>query len=397
MKIIIVGAGIAGLTLGLACQAMSMQVKIVDKTKALNTIGGGILLWPHGVSCLDRLGLWEKLKPVCMSATCMNLYGHLGNLLLREDHADLYDLMNGEIYPLDRSVMQQRLAAELNHGVLELGKACQSVESHSDYARIIYADGTEETADLIVGADGVHSVVRQAVSPESVPVYSGTCWWGGMVDRLHVPHFSANEVHFIMGQGKLCSVWPAHNNRFMWYLPVKMPLESFSSAEGQQQAEAICKDWHPDVMRLVTAPQSAQRFHVPIYQVAPPKQISAGRLVLIGDAACVYGPLLGQGVNKAIEDTFVLSQLLQQHPQSIPDALLPYHPLRAARHQRFYELEQMAADSLMHDEAVTLRQFEAAVPEINLAMMYQDVIPLVNRVARSQLMGVIENLTVESI
>lgn len=387
MKIIIVGAGIAGLTLGLACQSRGMQVKIVDKATELKTIGGGILLWPHGVSCLDQLGLWEKLQPVCMTATRMNLYGHLGNLILREDHADLYDLLNGEIYPVDRSVMQQRLAAELNDDVLTLGKTCLSVDNLAGHARIIYTDGTEDYADLIVGADGVHSAVRKTVSPDAVPVYSGSCWWGGMVDRIHVPHFPSDEVHFIMGQGKLCSVWPSHGERFMWYLPVKMPLENFSSDKGQQQAEKICKGWHPDVMRLVTAPQSAQRFHVPIYEVAPPKKIADGRLVLIGDAACVYGPLLGQGVNKAIEDAFVLAKLLHSSTLSISDLLARYHQLRAPRHQRFFDLEHMAADSLMHDQVATLKQFEAALPSINLVMMYQDVIPLVNQAARTQLMS----------
>ena len=114
MKIIIVGAGIAGLTLGLACQARGMQVKIVEKTSRLQTIGGGIFLWPHGVSCLQALGLWEILQPVCMSAKCMNLYGHRGNLLIREHYADLYELLAGEIYSVDRSVMQQRFPAWLH-------------------------------------------------------------------------------------------------------------------------------------------------------------------------------------------------------------------------------------------------------------------------------------------
>ncbi len=98
----------------------------------------------------------------------------------------------------------------------------------------------------------------------------------------------------------------------MWYLPVKMALDEFKPLSRQAQAEALCADWPEDMLRIVTAPQSAQPFHVPVYEIAPADKFTQGRVALIGDAACTFGPLLGLGVNKAIEDAYVLAALLRQ-------------------------------------------------------------------------------------
>jgi 2-polyprenyl-6-methoxyphenol hydroxylase-like FAD-dependent oxidoreductase len=197
-------------------------------------------------------------------------------------------------------------------------------------------------------------------------------------------------MEFILGLGKNGSIWPTQGDRIMWYLPVKMPLAAFAKEEGEAQAIKICEGWHPDVMRVVTAPQTAQRFHVPIYEVDPSPINSKGRTVLIGDAACTFGPLLGQGVNKAIEDAFVLAELISQSTLSVPVLLQQYQAMRSERHERFFELEQLSADALMHDDEESLAVFEEALPSITLAMMYQDVIPLVNQKAFSQLYEKIE-------
>jgi 2-polyprenyl-6-methoxyphenol hydroxylase-like FAD-dependent oxidoreductase len=400
MKIIVVGAGIAGLTFALACHANGMQVKIVDKAKALRGIGGGIFLWPHGYRYLQELGLHKKIESVCVTAKYSNFYGNSGNLLLRDSHDEIHSLLNSGIFPLDRSYLQQSLIEQLPEGVLELNKSIISIENKADRVRVFFTDGTDETADLIVGADGVHSVVRKHIFPAREEVYSGYCWWGGMVDRKHVPHFARDEVRFTVGQAKVFSVWPVHGERFMWYLPAKLALDQFTPDRGQEQVEALCADWPQDMLQIVSAPQSAERFNVPVYEVAPSEIISHGRVALIGDAACTFGPLLGNGVNKAIEDAFVLAKLLQQTGVSLSARLQRYQQLRFPRHQRFFELERMCADSVMQVSSEAVQQFEAALPYAKVVMMYQDVIPLVNTEACAKIIAdvaMIKNMSEQSL
>jgi FAD-dependent urate hydroxylase len=392
MKVIIIGAGIAGLVLGTACQRAGFQVKVFDKASELRSIGGGVLLWPHGLRFLEDLGLLSGLQSAKMSVKAMNIVSHLGNTIYNEDHATLYSLLDGEILPIDRSLLQQRLLYMLSGDVVKLDSAFVRVESNAGKVQAVFADGSVEEGDLIVGADGVNSAVRLATQPESKAAYSGFCWWGGMVDRCHVPEFPVNEVQFILGKNKICSVWPTCGERYMWYLPVKMPLQDFiTTGDGSSQAHALSAGWNQNVLNMITAPQSSQRFHVPIYELPPIPNSAKSSVTLIGDAACTTGPLLGQGANKAIEDAYFLCLFLQKYSNDIPQALHRFDALRYSRQQRLFELEHMSADALMHGTDAELNFFEENIPHINLTEMYQDMIPLVNAKACAALRAEVHN------
>lgn len=385
MKVIILGAGIAGLTMANACQRAGMHVQIYEQAKTLTTIGGGIFLWPHGLRFLDELGLSACFHDARFTASGMNIISHKGERIFAESHAELYKLLDGEILPIDRSYLQQQLVHLLAVETLFLNKQVIAVDQKLDCASVTFADGSVEEADLIVGADGIHSAVRSHVLPNAKAQYSGYCCWGGIIDRDVVPHFPEQEVQIILGKGKLCTVWPLHNKRFMWYLPVKMPLHDFSSEpSGFDQAKILVRGWNDDVMRIVSAPQCAQHFHVPIDELPPQSTCVRQRTVLIGDAALSFGPLLGQGANKAIEDAYLLTKALQQ-VAPLSDRLAMYDRLRKPRHQRFFELEHMSAEAMIHETEDALNFFVSHIPLINLKFMYQDIIPLVDRLACSTL------------
>jgi 2-polyprenyl-6-methoxyphenol hydroxylase-like FAD-dependent oxidoreductase len=122
-------------------------------------------------------------------------------------------------------------------------------------------------------------------------------------------------------------------------------------------------------------------------ELIPERSNFSGRAVLIGDAASAFGPLLGQGANKAIEDAYVLSLLLRQRCD-MPALLSRYEELRRARHHRFLELERMSAESLIHETAEALQYFEQEIPKINLVTMFQDMIPLVNAEACEEIAAI---------
>ena len=379
MKVIIIGAGIAGLVQAACLQRAGHEVRVYEAAKQLRTIGGGLFLWPHALRFLEEMGLRDCLRPAQMSVQAMNIVSHDGKVLCSEKFAALNAKLDGEILPIDRSVLQHMLASQLDERVLELNKQCIDIEMHSTGARVSFKDGTVESADLVIGADGIHSVIRQYVHANKKPVYSGFCWWGGLIDGEQVPHFPVDHVQYILGINKLCSIWPTHGHRFMWYLPVKMALKDFNAeSDGVAEAQSLCAGWSDDVIRIINAPQSAQRFHLPIYEVPPSTANSRDSVVLIGDAACVSGPLLGQGANKAIEDAYLLMLCLQQQPNAVSAALMCYDALRYQRHQRFDELEHLSADALMQENKQALQHFEMHIPHIKLVDMYQDIIPLVN-------------------
>src|SRR3990167_10284156 len=109
MKIIIVGAGISGLTLAYACHCAGMEVSLYDKTRELKNIGGGILLWPHGLRYLEWMGLSNCLLSFRIPIHECSIIGTKGQAILRESYAAINSLIGGEILPVDRSLMQQAL------------------------------------------------------------------------------------------------------------------------------------------------------------------------------------------------------------------------------------------------------------------------------------------------
>lgn len=384
MKVIVIGAGMAGLTFTLACQRMGVKVKLYEKAKQLRNIGGGLLLWPHGRRYLEWLGLADGLKPYEVSVRGCRVVGTTGQEIFNEEYSAFYALVGGKILPIDRNHLQQALCAQLADNVLELNKQCVDIQVNEHSARVLFADGTEDSADIVVGADGVYSAVRKTFNQEPLQ-YTGYCWWGGIIEQKHAPNLLADEVFMAIGQGKTCMVWPTDNKRFMWYLPVKMAINDFSKENSFQQLQTICAGWNSEVDRIIAAPQSSKSFHLPIYSLSPQTHWFTSRAILIGDAAHALGPILGQGVGQAIEDAFVLTHCLQYFLQgnskNVMDVFKHYETLRREKVQRLFELENQSSHTMVNDDLDELEIFQQRIRYLDLITIYHDLIPLVDEKA----------------
>ncbi len=381
MKIIIIGAGIAGVTLAGACQREGIEVKLYDKAKKLRNIGGGLLLWPHAIRYLNWLGLGDCIIPYRVSVKGCQMVGTKGEIIFTADYSSFFTLIGGEVLPIDRSLFQQLLMTHLSDSILQLDKRVIEIKEDTHQATVFFSDGTQESADMVVGADGIYSTVRKNL-PHYAIQYTNNCWWGGMSERKHVPSLASDEVFVAIGKGKMCIAWPAHGDRFMWYLPIKMPAAQLASQEeGITQLQTLCADWNPQVQQIISAPPSAQRFHLPLYTLSPQPVRSTSRITLIGDAAHSLGPILGQGANQAIEDAFVLINCLKRNSIDIPSALKYYDSLRYEKAQRLSELENQSASTMINDDMEALEAFEQQIRCLDLATIYQDLIPLVDEKA----------------
>jgi 2-polyprenyl-6-methoxyphenol hydroxylase-like FAD-dependent oxidoreductase len=386
MKVIIIGGGVAGLTMALACQRAGFTVKIYEKSITLRSIGGGILVWPHGIRYLNWLGLSHCLDPYWISLKRCNIVDYQGETIFNEDFSNFTELVSGEALPIERHLFQHALLKALPDNCLKMGKECIAVVDGEKSARVIFADGSEDEADLVVGADGIHSSVRKSILADVTPVYTDFCWWGGVVDGAVIPHFPRDESYVGLGQGKAFFAWPSHGNKFIWYLPVRMSADTLTKeANGLPQLQAICADWNVDIQKIISASIDENRFHLAINTLPALTAWSGERVTLIGDAAHATGPILAQGTSLAIEDAFVLATCLQKNTGGMAGILKHYESLRVEKYARVLELENQSAQMMVTDDQETLAVFQQQMKYLDLATMYKELIPLVDEAACIQL------------
>jgi FAD-dependent urate hydroxylase len=195
-----------------------------------------------------------------------------------------------------------------------------------------FDDGTSAHGDLLIAADGTHSVVRKHVlGYDTERRYAGYVNWNGLVeiDESIAP---ADQWTTFVGQGKRVSLMPVSGNRFYFFFDVPLPkgLEQDRSTV-REDLQRYFADWAEPVQKLIAGINPETTNRVEIHDIEPFMTLVKGRIALLGDAAHSTTPDIGQGGCAAMEDAVVLANLLQTHSLGIEDALLRYQEKRAPR------------------------------------------------------------------
>jgi salicylate hydroxylase len=338
VQVAVVGAGIGGLTLGIALQRAGIEVTLYERAEELREVGAAIALSANGTRELYRLGVGEALDAVSTEPTEL-IYrdGRTGGrIAAHAGGADYRARFGAPYWGIHRVDLQQTLAAAVDPENLHLGRVVTGIGDAGGGAVITFADGATATADVVVGADGVHSVVREHVcGPGSGPVYSGTSAFRGLVARADLPALPdplaiqfwagphAHLLHYPMG-GR------AHDDDTVNFFAVLCGPQQWSGgnvAVPDGELLAAFDGWHPAVTEMLGAVEQSPRW--PLLSQPPLTRWTRGRVVLIGDACHAMLPHHGQGANQSIEDAVVLAELLAAG--DVTTALDAYPRRRRAR------------------------------------------------------------------
>ncbi|MDZ7885577.1 MAG: FAD-dependent monooxygenase [Mycobacterium sp.] len=227
------------------------------------------------------------------------------------------------------------LAQSLPDGVLHTGHRCSSFRQDGHSAEVTFDNGVVVDADLVVGADGIHSALQPYVVDPLPPVFSGVVAYRGVVSASHVADWPWKQ-EFVewAGAGKHLLVFPVSSGRllnFVGFVPADDQMRESWSAPGDPDVLAAeFGGWDPWVQTLLGRVDST--FKWGLYDRDPLARWSNGRLVLLGDAAHAMLPHMGQGANQAIEDGMALATLIEGLGSGdLPDAVVRYQQLRRAR------------------------------------------------------------------
>ena len=314
IDILIQGAGIGGLTLAIALLQKGYSVRVVERASALSEIGAGIWMAANPMQVFDRLGFAQKITDAGWMVHRVTLQDYNGDILQVADLSEVSSLFGFETIALHRSVLQKVLFEQLPSGIIIFAEEVKNLTQSNDSVSVQLTDDSRINAKLVVGADGIHSSIRQLASLGGEKRYSGSSSYRAIArgTRLLAPEFD-HDAYEIWGKGCRLGFSKINAYDYYWYMTFdSAPGKSLPPAERKIHAEALFLKFFPQWIGLFQNTLPDQILQTDISDLKRLGAWSSGRIGLIGDAAHATTPNLGQGGAMAIEDAFTLANAVQQ-------------------------------------------------------------------------------------
>ena len=345
MRIAIVGGGLGGLASALFLRQAGLDATVYEQASELREVGAGIVVSPNMVRALDRLGLAHKLPEfaVRLEAAWEFRRWQDGRVLFVQPMGEQCERLYGaHCYVAHRADLLSLLMQALPRHLLHLDQRCVEVTQHDDEVALglVGRDGSETRthADVLIGADGIHSTVQSAVVPRVDARFSGLCAFRCLVPADKAPPMALRPVQALwLGPGRHFVHYPISGGRVVNVVAIvpagAWRIESWNADGEISDLSAEFAGWDERVQRLIVSASSTKRWA--LYDRNPLDHWSVGRVTLLGDAAHAMLPFFAQGAAQAIEDAFVLAACLQRADRaSAPHALQRYEAIRRPRASR---------------------------------------------------------------
>jgi 2-polyprenyl-6-methoxyphenol hydroxylase-like FAD-dependent oxidoreductase len=328
-KIIIIGCGIGGATAALALTRFGHDVRVFERAPFIAEAGAGIGLLPNAMRALDALSLGEQIRSQGQEFQTAHLYDEHSHLLKTIKLAEIVgpDFPAGVV--IHRAKLLAIIMAELAPQVVVSGVECIGFNQTKGAATVYFKGRAEEKADLVIGADGIHSVIRKKLFGDSALRYSGqTCFRGIAPHSFGEP----GVIPELWGSGKRGSVMGVDSDRVYWWTAINAePGKYLSANERKKLLLGKFSDWPFDLAKSIRLTPPENILQNDLVDRLPLSTWTKGRVSLLGDAAHPMQPNLGQGACTSIEDAVALANALVIHGDDLSAALLAYEHARIKR------------------------------------------------------------------
>jgi 2-polyprenyl-6-methoxyphenol hydroxylase-like FAD-dependent oxidoreductase len=330
VKVIVVGGGIGGLTAAIALGRAGVEAVVFERAEELREIGAGISLWSNAMKALRKLGVYDAIREAGGAELGGEIRSWRGERI-SEITADQLRSRFGEAnLALHRADLQGALLAALPQGTVRLGAEFVGFAEDGEGVVARFAGEREERGDILIGADGLNSSVRAQLFGVSAPRYAGYTAWRGIADVGDglVPEEAGLNL---WGRGSEFGLASIGRGRFYWFVTRNAPEGEAENAAGRKREVLdLLLGWYEPARTAVEATGESKILRNDIYDRAPLKHWSSGRVTLLGEAAHPMTPNLGQGACQAIEDAVVLARCLDSGDGVVPSLRL-YEAIRIPR------------------------------------------------------------------
>jgi 2-polyprenyl-6-methoxyphenol hydroxylase-like FAD-dependent oxidoreductase len=327
---IIIGGGIGGLACGIALRQIGWTASIYEQAPELREVGAGLALWANAVRALDQLGLAAQVRSLQPPMPSGGIYTWQGAPLITDSTPALARRVGEISVVVHRADLLAMLRQRFGMEAVALGRRCVGIEQDAGGVTARFDDGSTARGDLLIGCDGIHSVVRAQLVGDGPPAYAGYTAYRA------ITHFDPARIQAgeYWGRGARFGIAQLSGGRVYWFATRNAPA---NTREAPQQIRArlleLFSDWCRPIPDLIAATNPAVILHNDIADRPPLAQWRAGRVTLLGDAAHPMTPNLGQGACQALEDAVVLANCLDGTAE-LDAALRAYEQQRIPRTSR---------------------------------------------------------------
>ncbi|HEY0934469.1 MAG TPA: FAD-dependent monooxygenase, partial [Trebonia sp.] len=348
-EIAIIGGGIGGLAAAAFLHRAGLPATVYEQAARLGEVGAGVVVAPNAARLLRRLGVIGDF-----TATAVRLdtgwefrRWRDGSVLSAENLETECERRYGEhTYTAHRADLLDAVRRAVPDGYVRLGKRCTAVDTGGPRPRLRFADGGCVAADVVIGADGLHSLVRAALTEPAPAAYSGLCAFRALVPAELAPPFARRPaqtlwlgpdhhlVHYPISAGRLVNL--------VAFAPAGgYTTESWTATATVEELLAEFDGWDARLTGLIRAAGTPGRWA--LLDRAPLTRWTSGAVTLLGDAAHPMFPFFAQGAAQALEDAAALARCLALDPADPPAALRRYEELRIPRTTRLQEISHARA------------------------------------------------------
>jgi salicylate hydroxylase len=349
-EIVILGGGIGGLAAAAFLHQAGVPSTVYEQAPELREVGAGLVVAPNAARLLRRLGVLDRLarRAVRLDIGWEFRRWQDGTVLSAENLAAACERLYGEhTYTAHRADLLDAIRSAVPAGTIELGRRCTGLASRGSHPVLQFADGQVVEAEVVIGADGTHSVVRDALAGPTPATYSGICAFRSLIPANRAPSFARRPVQTLwIGPGHHLVHYPVSAGRLVnlvAFAPAAEDTpESWTATGTVGEFAAEFRGWDPRLAGLIRAGGTPGR--LALLDRAPLPRWSEGPVTLLGDAAHPMFPFFAQGAAQAIEDAAVLASCLADGPGDPVSALHRYEALRIPRTSRLQQVSHARSD-----------------------------------------------------
>jgi len=369
IKVLIVGAGPCGLSVAKAFQNMNIYPDIIEKDDRIRSDGAGIAIPANGSWALNKLGIDISLKSFLIQS--MQFTDDQGEILAQEKIDGIHP-EGAQFYSLTRDKLIEQLLSHLDKRIqIQMSTTIKYFAEENDLVRVEFSNGEIKSYNLVVGCDGVHSSLRRQIHPNEVPEFLGLLVWRTVIE-------SSEEVSmptYMLGSDRLVLLYPMPNNQIYVYGHIfqsekSLPSEPFSrlfSCFGGLVPRTI----HViDQQNLTNNDVHFYIHHMEKSHSVRFKLEGFSRVLLVGDAAHAFGPMLQNGAAQAFEDAYVIQDLLNEQINSNSVAFFvdTFEKRRLARVQNIFTMSNAKIQAISDPEQIQGRNKairKSGAPNVN--------------------------------